>query len=245
VPRLMSVSLTEQQVRARTKTVTRRAGWLMLKPGDRLTLVRKAMGLRKGEQVVRIAEVEVVSVRRERLTDITPADVVAEGFPELTPAGFVKFFCDSHKGCTVGSMVTRIEWRYVEESGGLATPGTETVLAGLASRVTALAGALRFVTERGLQEDLAEMLAREGYAAIREKVLGPGERPDFFLPDSGIAVEVKVKGTMADLERQAGRYLAYPEVRGLLVVTTRATHRELPAEIDGKPVRVAWTGRPF
>ena len=44
MPRLMSVSLTEQQVRARTKTVTRRVGWLMLKPGDRLTLCRKVMG---------------------------------------------------------------------------------------------------------------------------------------------------------------------------------------------------------
>jgi hypothetical protein len=35
MPRLMSVSLTEPQVRARSKTVTRRLGWLMLKPGDK------------------------------------------------------------------------------------------------------------------------------------------------------------------------------------------------------------------
>jgi hypothetical protein len=118
VPRLMSVSLTEGQVRDRSKTVTRRLGWLALRPGDRLTLVRKAMGLRKGESVVRVAEVEVASVRRERLTEITPADVLAEGFPGMTPAQFIRFFCDSHKGCTAGSLVTRIEWRYLEADHG-------------------------------------------------------------------------------------------------------------------------------
>jgi hypothetical protein len=115
VPRLMSVSLTEQQVRDRAKTVTRRAGWLSLKEGDRLTLVRKAMGLRKGETVVRVAEVEVVSVRRERLDAITIADVLAEGFPGWTRAEFIGFFCGSHKGCTPESEVTRIEWRYLDE----------------------------------------------------------------------------------------------------------------------------------
>ena len=113
MPRLMSVSLTEPQVRARSKTVTRRTGWLKLKPGDRLTLVRKAMGLKPGEHVVRIADVEVVSVRRERLDAITPADVAAEGFA-FTPAEFTAFFCGSHKGCTPETVVTRIEWRYLD-----------------------------------------------------------------------------------------------------------------------------------
>lgn len=67
MPRLMAVSLTEQQVRARTKTVTRRAGWRMLRPGDRLTLCKKVMGRRRGEPLDRIAMVEVISVRREPL----------------------------------------------------------------------------------------------------------------------------------------------------------------------------------
>jgi hypothetical protein len=108
----MSVSLTEPQVRARSKTVTRRDGWRTLKPGDKLTLVRKAMGLRPGEKVERIVDVEVISVRRERLDAITPADVAAEGFA-LTPAEFIAFFCGSHKGCQPDSIVTRIEWRYL------------------------------------------------------------------------------------------------------------------------------------
>lgn len=116
MPRLMSVSLTEPQVRARAKTVTRRVGWLMLQPGDRLTLCRKVMGRRPGESLDRITDVEVISVRRERLDAITAADVAAEGFPGWTPAEFVSFFCGSHKGCTPDSDITRIEWRYIEES---------------------------------------------------------------------------------------------------------------------------------
>jgi hypothetical protein len=119
MPRLMAVSLTEKQVRNRTKTVTRRTGWLDLKPGTRLTLCPKVMGRRHGDYVEpleRIVDVEVISVRRERLTDITLADVLAEGFPEMTRAQFIRFFCDSHKGCTADVMVTRIEWRYLPRS---------------------------------------------------------------------------------------------------------------------------------
>lgn len=114
MPRLMSVSLTEPQVRARTKTVTRRMGWLKppLKPGQRLTLCRKVMGRRKDEPLVRIVDVEVISVRRERLDAITPQDVAAEGFA-LTPAEFIVFFCGSHKDCQPDTIVTRIEWRYL------------------------------------------------------------------------------------------------------------------------------------
>ena len=108
------MSLTEDEVRARTKTVTRRLGWRDLKPGTKLTLVRKAMGLKKGETVVRIADVEVVSVRREPLDAITQDEVSAEGFPEKTPAWFITFFCTSHKGCEPGTTVTRIEWRYLD-----------------------------------------------------------------------------------------------------------------------------------
>lgn len=110
----MSVSLTEPQVLARTKTVTRRLGWTYLKPGDRLTLCRKVMGRRKGEPLVRITEVEVVDVSREPLCDILPAEVIAEGFPDWLPGDFIDFFCRTHKGCQPWTEVTRIEWRYLD-----------------------------------------------------------------------------------------------------------------------------------
>lgn len=111
--RLMSVALTEEQVRARQKTVTRRLGWTFLKPGDRLTLCRKVMGRKKGEPLVRIAEVEVVSVDRVLLDCITHADVAREGFPGASPEAFVDFFCTAMR-CTPDTRVTRIEWRYLD-----------------------------------------------------------------------------------------------------------------------------------
>lgn len=61
MPRLMSVAMTAAAVIRREKTVTRRKGWLMLKPGDRLILCRKVQGRRPGEPLERLAEVEVVS----------------------------------------------------------------------------------------------------------------------------------------------------------------------------------------
>lgn len=128
MPRLMSVSLTEKQVRDRTKLVTRRLGWLMLEPGDTLTLCKKVMGRKKGEPLVRIVDVDVVSVRRERLDAITAQDVDLEGFPEMTPAEFITFFCGSHKGCTPSTEVTRIEWRWADEPAVCGQPEPEPEL---------------------------------------------------------------------------------------------------------------------
>ena len=112
MPRLMAVALTVSQVRYRSKTVTRRDGWLMLKPGDPLTLCEKVRGRKPGEILVRITDVTVVSVRREPLNAITAVDVAAEGFPQMTVAGFLSFFCETHKGCEPGTIVTRIQWAY-------------------------------------------------------------------------------------------------------------------------------------
>lgn len=116
--RLMSVALTEEAVRERRKTVTRRLGWASLKPGTRLTLCRKVMGRRRSdgtvEPLVRIAEVEVVSVRREPLDALQPGETALEGFPNMTGGAFVEFFCEQMR-CKPDTWVTRIEWRYVDE----------------------------------------------------------------------------------------------------------------------------------
>jgi hypothetical protein len=115
--RLMSVALTEDAVRERRKTVTRRLGWANLKPGERLTLCRKVMGRKQRdgsvEPLVRIAEVEVVSVRREVLWSIGPGETALEGFPEMTGGAFVAFFCEAMR-CKRDTLVTRIEWRYLD-----------------------------------------------------------------------------------------------------------------------------------
>lgn len=111
--RLMSVAHTLDAVVDRSKTVTRRDGWLFIRSGDRLQLVDKAMGHSKGSHPTLIAEVLVVDVRRERLDAITTDDVSAEGFPDWSTAQFVEFYCDTFSAAPDG-LVTRIEWAYLE-----------------------------------------------------------------------------------------------------------------------------------
>lgn len=110
----MSVAYTEDAVRRRAKTVTRRKGWEYLRPGERITLCRKVMGRKPGEPLVRIVDVEIVDVRREPLRDITAEDVAREGFPELTPAAFVDRFFVQAQGISPDTVVTRIQWRYLD-----------------------------------------------------------------------------------------------------------------------------------
>ncbi len=118
MPRLMSVAFTEQAVRDRTKIVTRRKGWQHLKPGDRLTLCRKIMGRKRGEPLVRIADVEVVDVRRELLCAIRgagPDELAREGFPGMDVDEFMqRYFIDAQRIFPL-DYVTRIEWRYLDD----------------------------------------------------------------------------------------------------------------------------------
>lgn len=111
----MSFALTTEQVRQQTKTVTRRIGWVFLKPGDLVQPVVKAMGLKKGEHVERIGPpIRVVGVRREPLNVIGRRyyyDPVLEGFPKMTNDEFVAMFC-RHNRCKPSVEVTRIAFEY-------------------------------------------------------------------------------------------------------------------------------------
>jgi len=107
--RSMSFALTTKQLLDGTKTVTRRTGWVNLKVGQRVRAVKKCMGLKKGEQMEPLGVIEIKDVRREPLNCITAVDVVREGFPNLTPAGFVQMFC-KHMGGDANQVLTRIEF---------------------------------------------------------------------------------------------------------------------------------------
>jgi hypothetical protein len=112
--RLMSFKLTVEQIRRREKTVTRRLGWLDLEPGTLLQPVVQAQGLPPGGKVEKVGgPIRVVSVRREKLADITEADVVAEGFPTYTSAAFIAMFERANK-CDLMDQITRIEFEYVD-----------------------------------------------------------------------------------------------------------------------------------
>jgi len=111
--RNMSFMLTAEQVRNRTKTVTRRLGWWFLKPGDRVMACVKCQGIPKGGTIEKICEIEIVSARKERLQDITQIEVAMEGFPQLSRIGFMEMFTREMK-CCYGDYVNRIEFRYVD-----------------------------------------------------------------------------------------------------------------------------------
>lgn len=110
--RNMSFSLTTPQFLDGSKSVTRRLGWLLLRPGDRVMGVKKAMGLKPGEKIERLGEIEIVSVRMESLALITKSECVSEGFPDMSPAEFIEMFC-LHMGCASNQIVHRIEFKRV------------------------------------------------------------------------------------------------------------------------------------
>lgn len=113
MPRNMSFSITTEQVRNRTKTVTRRNGWWKLKSGDILNAVEKGMGLKKGERVKVICQIRVISAKAERLADINGPEIIKEGFPQMSKTEFMDMFIKSHKGVTFDSFINRVEFEYL------------------------------------------------------------------------------------------------------------------------------------
>lgn len=116
--RNMSFTLTTEQVRTRTKTVTRRIGWTTLQPGTLLQPVVKGQGIPKGGTVEKIGgPIRVVSVEREPLRELhdycgaAGNEVTREGFPNLTTEEFIAMFCE-HNRCRETDEVTRIEFTY-------------------------------------------------------------------------------------------------------------------------------------
>lgn len=112
--RNMSFMLTTDQMRAQTKSVTRRLGWADLIQGERVMACVKCQGIPKGGKIERIGVIEVISNRAERLDAITQDECAREGFPHLTPAQFVAMFCGA-TGCQPDQVVQRIGFLFVEE----------------------------------------------------------------------------------------------------------------------------------
>lgn len=98
----------------------------------------------------------------------------------------------------------------------------------------------RFDSEVVLQDALQAALETLGYSYQREVKLDAKSRIDFLV--GALGIEVKVGGGLAPMLRQIHRYLAFPEVEGLLLVTTKSSHKGLVSVLQGKPVRVLQVG---
>ncbi len=122
MPRNMSFSITTEQIRNRTKTVTRRNGWWNLKPGDVVNACVKCMGMKPGEKIDRICQIRIVSCTSEPLrrmtedTDYGFSETTKEGFPEghpkHWPSEFAAMFIASMKG-DFDTPRNRIEFEYL------------------------------------------------------------------------------------------------------------------------------------
>ena len=112
----MAFSHTIEQMRARTKTVTRRVGWIELNPGDLLQAVEKTMGIPPGEHVRKLGVIRVLSIRRERFDELVRRgsyggeEMVKEGFPGMDPQAFLLRFLTS---VAPNEHITRIEFEHL------------------------------------------------------------------------------------------------------------------------------------
>jgi|SRR5579871_1510032 len=94
-----------------------------------------------------------------------------------------------------------------------------------------------YVTEKELQEGIAQVLKEKNIPFEREKRIGPKEVIDFLVAGC-IGLEVKTKGSPSDVARQLLAYAACECVKELVLVTGRARLGRLPEELLGKKIHV-------
>lgn len=119
--RNMSFSMTTPQFIDGSKDVTRRFGWWFLVPGTQLWAIEKAMGLKKGEKIKRLAQIEIISVRKEPLNAMAKdrfyglEELRREGYPFgiTNPAEFVRVLAQKSK-VPEDEPVNRIEFKKIE-----------------------------------------------------------------------------------------------------------------------------------
>lgn len=93
----------------------------------------------------------------------------------------------------------------------------------------------RFTSEDDLQQGIEIALTQALIPFEREKVLSSRDRPDFVV-DQQIAVEIKIKGTLAQALRQINRYAQHTHIVAILLVGTPAWLRNVPPTVGGKPI---------
>lgn len=95
-----------------------------------------------------------------------------------------------------------------------------------------------YTNEADLQRAIADHLTNRGYTVEREVELSGADRIDIYLPVLRFGIEVKINGSLSQVQRQLTRYAASPAIDALILVTTRARHSRLPHTINDVPVAV-------
>jgi hypothetical protein len=93
-----------------------------------------------------------------------------------------------------------------------------------------------FNNELELQQGINLVLLASDFLTIQREVRhGERDRYDFVV-DGDLIIEVKVNGSRSDMLRQLSRYAEDENVAGILLITTRAAHRDLPDSFNSKPL---------
>lgn len=92
-----------------------------------------------------------------------------------------------------------------------------------------------FRTEAELQDGI-DLVLRGANLSTRREVSVGADRIDFMVGKVGI--EIKTDSSTSSVLRQLYRYAKQPNIESLVLVTTRSKHKQLPAELYGKPVTV-------
>jgi len=96
--------------------------------------------------------------------------------------------------------------------------------------------------EKAAQQEIEQLFAGETFTMLREPRLNAQDVPDFFVPEIGLAIEVKLRTTSKiNCWRQLTRYAKHEKVKQLLLVTNLSMG--LPQGIDGKPIFYLSLGR--
>jgi hypothetical protein len=96
------------------------------------------------------------------------------------------------------------------------------------------------VRESDTQREIGQVLLKTGISFIPEYKLDEKNRIDFLI-EGFHGLEVKIKGSPADIYKQCVRYCHFEKIKNLILVTNKSMG--VPSEIGGKPVYVVLLGR--
>lgn len=101
---------------------------------------------------------------------------------------------------------------------------------------------VKFGTEAAMHEAIESILDYCQVPYVREHMFDKLNRIDFFLHEYGIGIECKVDGGPSSVLSQLIRYADLPEVKAIVLVTSRHTHNFNETTLRDKPFRVVWVG---
>ena len=104
--------------------------------------------------------------------------------------------------------------------------------------VTTLLNFSRVIVPRDepeIHKSLVWLFTKCNLAFTHEAIIGK-DKFDFLI--GGTVIEVKTSGAVADIIRQLHRYAQRESVKELVLFSSKNSHRQIPGEINGKPVHI-------